>query len=106
MHSNSPVLTEPFSMHVYSSTGLNPETKKIVDGTVADQARQLLMNMKAVVEAAGSDMSKVVKTTCFLADMSLFAEVCRERTSHLAKQESYCQNTKASASHSFVDHML
>lgn len=57
------------------SIGLIPETKKLVEGGVGPQARQTLVNMKNVVEGAGSDMSKVVKCTVLLADMETFAEV-------------------------------
>lgn len=52
----------------------NPATKAVPDD-VAGQARQSLENVKAVVEAAGSSMARVVKTTVFLADMGDFAAV-------------------------------
>lgn len=52
---------------------LVPETGLIVDGGIKEQARQALNNVKALVEAAGSDLSKVVKTTCFLKDIADFA---------------------------------
>ncbi|NLF20462.1 MAG: RidA family protein [Clostridiaceae bacterium] len=42
---------------------------------VADQARQSLRNIQAILEAAGSSMDKVVKTTVFLKDMNTFAEM-------------------------------
>lgn len=57
---------------------LDPKTGKLVEGGISAQAKQALTNIKALVEAAGSDMSKVVKTTCFLkdiADFSAFNEV-------------------------------
>ncbi len=57
---------------------LDPKTGKLVEGGISAQAKQALTNVKALVEAAGSDMSKVVKTTCFLkdiADFSAFNEV-------------------------------
>ncbi|MDD6318437.1 MAG: RidA family protein [Succinatimonas hippei] len=57
---------------------LDPKTGKLVEGGISAQAKQTLTNVKALVEAAGSDMSKVVKTTCFLkdiADFSAFNEV-------------------------------
>ena len=48
-----------------------------VDGTVpegiAAQAEQSCKNVQAILEAAGSDLTKVIKTTCFLADMGDFA---------------------------------
>lgn len=42
---------------------------------VADQARQSLRNIQAILEAVGSSMDKVVKTTVFLKDMNTFAEM-------------------------------
>ncbi|HZF62596.1 MAG TPA: RidA family protein [Desulfovibrio sp.] len=53
---------------------VDPSTKAVSDD-VADQARQSLENVKAVVEAGGSSMNRVVKTTVFLADMGDFAAV-------------------------------
>lgn len=55
--------------------GVDPEIKQLVPGGVAAQARQVLSNMKNILEAGGSSMSKVVKCTVFLQNMSDFAEV-------------------------------
>ena len=44
-------------------------------GGIAEQTRQSLMNLKAVLEAGGSSMDKVLKTTVFLSDMNNFAEM-------------------------------
>jgi 2-iminobutanoate/2-iminopropanoate deaminase len=52
---------------------LDPKTQQIVDGDVAAQTERVLENLKGVVEAAGSSMQQVVKTTVFLADMNDFA---------------------------------
>ena len=49
-------------------------TGKIVEGGIAAEARQSLTNLKYILEAAGSGLDYVVKTTCFLADMGEFAE--------------------------------
>ena len=51
---------------------VDPATGELPEGITA-QAHQSCKNVKAIVEAAGSDMSKIVKTTCFLADMADFA---------------------------------
>ena len=58
---------------VYTSgqLGLTPDGK--LPETVEEQTRQSLENVKAVLEAAGSSMDKVVKTTVFLKDMNDFA---------------------------------
>jgi 2-iminobutanoate/2-iminopropanoate deaminase len=55
---------------------LDPKTGQLVGGgDVAAQTRQVLANLAAVLEAAGSRMSQVVKTTIYLADMGDFAVV-------------------------------
>lgn len=54
---------------------LDPKTAKMVSGEIEDEARQVLINLNSVLEAAGSDLSCVVKTTVYLTDMSLFPRV-------------------------------
>ena len=51
---------------------VDPATGEIPEG-IAVQAERSCMNVAAILNAAGSDLSKVVKTTCFLADMNDFA---------------------------------
>jgi len=53
---------------------VNRETGKVVEGGIKAEARQSLLNLKAILEAAGSGLEYVIKTTCFLADMAEFAE--------------------------------
>lgn len=55
--------------------GIDPALKAMVAGGVGEQTRQVLVNMKNILEAAGSSMGKVVKTTILLSDMASFAEV-------------------------------
>lgn len=59
---------------VYTSGQIpvNPETGKVPEG-IAAQADQSCKNVAAILEAAGSGLEKVFKTTCFLADMADFA---------------------------------
>ena len=52
---------------------LVPETGEFVPGGIEAQTEQAIKNLAAVLEAAGSDLTKVVKTTCFLQNMSDFA---------------------------------
>ncbi len=54
--------------------GLDPQTGKLQDGVEA-QARQVLANVKAVLEAAGTSVDNVVKSTLFLVSMADFAKV-------------------------------
>ena len=62
---------------VYCSgqTPIDPATGELVPGTVADQARQALTNVSAVLEAAELSLDDVVKTTVFLVDMADFGEM-------------------------------
>jgi 2-iminobutanoate/2-iminopropanoate deaminase len=52
---------------------LDPLTQQIIDGDVSKQTQRVLENLKGIVEAAGSSIQRVVKTTVFLADMNDFA---------------------------------
>ncbi|HEY6803230.1 MAG TPA: RidA family protein [Pyrinomonadaceae bacterium] len=52
---------------------IDPQTGQFVSGGVAEQTEQVLKNLSAVLEAAGSSLDQVVKTTVFLADMKEFA---------------------------------
>ena len=52
---------------------LDPATGAIVGTEIAEQAEQSCRNIGAILEAAGRDFSRVVKTVCFLADMGDFA---------------------------------
>ncbi|MCU1290295.1 MAG: Endoribonuclease [Acidobacteria bacterium] len=52
---------------------IDPATNEFVSNDVAEQTEQVLKNLSAVLEAAGTGLEKVVKTTVFLADMNDFA---------------------------------
>ncbi|MCI0403265.1 MAG: RidA family protein [Acidobacteria bacterium] len=52
---------------------LDPASGQVVEGDVPAQTERVLENLKAVLEAGGSSLGQVVKTTVFLADMSDFA---------------------------------
>jgi len=45
----------------------------MVEGGIAEQTKQVIQNIAAVLEAAGTDFSKVIKATCFLTDLGNFA---------------------------------
>ena len=51
---------------------IDPATGQFVSGGIAEQTQQVLKNLSAVLEAAGSSLDQVVKTTVFLADMQDF----------------------------------
>ena len=59
------------------TSGQIPLTKEgeLVTGSMREQATQVLENLKAVLEASGSGLDQVVKTTVFISDMNEFAEL-------------------------------
>lgn len=54
---------------------LDPETQQLVEGGVKEQTARVLDNLKGVLEAAGSSMGDIVKTTVFMTDLADFAEM-------------------------------
>jgi 2-iminobutanoate/2-iminopropanoate deaminase len=66
-----------FGNFVYTSgqLGMEPETGNFVEGGIEAQTRQALLNLKAVLAAAGAELTDVVKTTVFLQDMGEFAKM-------------------------------
>ena len=54
---------------------LDPTSGELIGDTAAEQCKQVMENLKAVIEAAGSDMNHVVKTTIFLTDINDFGSV-------------------------------
>lgn len=52
---------------------INPATDSVEADTIEEQAEQVCKNLGAILEAAGTSFDKVLKTTCFLADMGDFA---------------------------------
>ena len=83
---NAPEAIGPYSQAVISggyifTSGqipINPETNSVEKADIAEQTEQVCKNLSAVLEASGSSLNKVVKTTCFLQnieDFSKFNEV-------------------------------
>ena len=78
---NAPGAIGPYSQGIKANgfvfasgqIGLDPATGEFVKGGIAEQSRQVLLNVKNVLEAAGSGLDKVVKTTVFLKDINDFA---------------------------------
>ena len=54
---------------------LDPKTQTLIEGDIAKQTERVLENLKGIVEAAGSSLDRVVKTTVFLSDMNDFAKM-------------------------------
>jgi 2-iminobutanoate/2-iminopropanoate deaminase len=62
-------------LFVSGQIALNPHTGSLVTGTVQDQTKRVLENIKAILAEAGISFSQVVKTTLFLKDLKSFDEV-------------------------------
>jgi len=60
-------------VYTSGSIPLVPETGELLGGGVKEQTELVIQNLRAVLAAAGCDLSNVVKTTCFLTDMRNFA---------------------------------
>lgn len=79
--SNAPAAIGPYSQGIiagdflYSSgqIALDPATGEVVGQDIKTQATQVMKNLAAILKEAETDFNKVVKTTCFLADMNDFA---------------------------------
>lgn len=79
---NAPGAIGPYSQAVKANgmlftsgqIAINPKTNTVEAKTIEEQTTQVCENLKAVVEAAGTSMDKVVKTVCFLADINDFAK--------------------------------
>lgn len=80
--SRAPEAIGPYSQAVRSGNlvftsgqiPLSPVTGELAGDDIISQAEQVMKNIQAVLEAAGSSLDRAVKTTCFLADMSDFAQ--------------------------------
>ena len=78
---NAPPASGPYSqaiiinnmVYTAGQLGLDPQTGNLVEGGIEGQAEQVLKNMSAVLEAAGTSTRNVVKTTVYLASMGDFA---------------------------------
>ena len=68
------ILTENF-VFTSGQIAFDPATGKIVEGGIKEQTRQVMENLRAVLKAAGTDFSRVVKATVFLADINDFSQV-------------------------------
>ncbi|MBT8333203.1 MAG: RidA family protein [Deltaproteobacteria bacterium] len=60
-------------LYVSGQIPLDPETMEIVGDGIAEQTKQVMDNLMQILTASGADAKSVVKTTCFLSDMSNFA---------------------------------
>ena len=70
---------------------LDPTTGRLIDGDISAQTKQVLENLKAVLEGGGSSLNQVVKATVYLTDLSTFSkmnEVYAEYLGHIKPARS------------------
>lgn len=81
--SNAPAPIGPYSqavkaggfLYISGQIALNPATSELITGTITEETEQVMNNLKAILESAGLGFSNVIKTSIFLSDMELFANV-------------------------------
>lgn len=71
----SPAIRMNHLVFTSGQVGLDPATGKLVEGGVQAQTRQVMLNLKVVLEAAGSDMDHVLKCTVFMQEMNDYGAI-------------------------------
>lgn len=83
VHTNSaPEAIGPYSQAIIHNgilftsgqIAINPKTGNIEEDDIKSQTKQVMENLKALLNEAGSDFDNVIKTTCFLSDMTYFGD--------------------------------
>jgi 2-iminobutanoate/2-iminopropanoate deaminase len=62
---------------------IDPKTGELVSGSLTDETRQVMLNIREVLNHAGLTMDSIIKTSIFLTDMAYFSEVNEEYSNHL-----------------------
>lgn len=71
---------------VAGQLGLSPDGSGLVGPSIAEQTEQALQNLRAILDAAGSSLDKLVKTTVFLQDLADFAEMNEVYAGHVGSR--------------------
>tara|TARA_B100000524_G_scaffold340980_1_gene234629 strand:- start:272 stop:739 length:468 start_codon:yes stop_codon:yes gene_type:complete len=90
---NAPQAIGPYSQAVKTGNlifisgqiPLNPKTGDLVNGSIEDEANQVMQNISSICEAAGHSLEDVVKITIFLTDLGNFATVNEVMTKHFSE---------------------
>jgi 2-iminobutanoate/2-iminopropanoate deaminase len=62
-------------LFISGQIAIDPATNQLINGSIGDEARQVMKNLEALLSASGLSFESVVKATIFLSDMNHFAEV-------------------------------
>lgn len=76
---------------------LDPSTGKLVGGEIEAETERVLENLKAVLEAAGSSLARVLRTTVYLTDLSLFARMNAVYAKHFTGDPKPARSTVQAA---------
>jgi 2-iminobutanoate/2-iminopropanoate deaminase len=71
---------------VAGQVGINPESSELVGDAIAEQTEQTLANLRAILEAAGSGMDRLVKTTVFLTNLDDFGGMNEVYAKHVGAE--------------------
>jgi len=71
---NQAVISNGF-LFISGQVAIDPATNNVIEGTVQDEAHQVMKNLKAILDEAHITFDHIIKTTIFLSDMALFAAV-------------------------------
>jgi 2-iminobutanoate/2-iminopropanoate deaminase len=71
---------------VSGQLGLKPGDKELTGGTIGEQTEQVFANLRAILEAAGSRLDQIVKTTVYLKDLGDFAGMNEVYATHVGQQ--------------------
>jgi len=90
---NAPAPIGPYSqavmvndiLYVSGQVAINPATGDVIKGTINDETKQVMENLKAILTEAGLDFGNIVKTTIFLKDMNNFKNVNEVYGSYFTK---------------------
>jgi len=74
------------TLYLSGQIALDPTTNKVIKGSIKDETRMVMENLKSILEAAGLSMDNVVKTTIFLKDMNNFMQVNEVYGSYFSKE--------------------
>jgi 2-iminobutanoate/2-iminopropanoate deaminase len=93
---NAPAAIGPYSQAIRSGDllftsgqiAIDPATGQVVPGGITEQTTRVLENLKAILNAAGADLSQVVKTLVFLKDMNDFAAMNAVYATYLASEDT------------------
>jgi 2-iminobutanoate/2-iminopropanoate deaminase len=84
---------------VYASgqVPLDPDTGKLVEGEIEAQTERVIANLRAVLEAAGTSLERVLRTTVYMADLALFARMNEVYARHFRGEPRPARSTVQAA---------